>query len=80
MKREPTVRIGNKNKSVSVKRYFLNFWAVAMGLEMYDAKKQARKELEHGLEVMPSKFVTADYVSKRMLTYVLENEAIITIK
>jgi len=74
MKKEPTVRIGNKDKSVSVKRYFLEFWMVAMGLEMYDAKKQAKKELEHGLEVMPSEFVTADYVSKRMLTYVLESE------
>ncbi len=74
MTKEPTVRIGNKNKSVSVKRYFLEFWSAAMGLEMYDAKKQAGKELEHGLEVMPSEFVTADYVTKRMLTDILESE------
>lgn len=72
--KEATVRIGDKHKSVRIKRYFLEFYFVAMGIDFDTAKEDAGKELIHGLSVMNSEFVTADYVVKRLMTNILEHE------
>lgn len=65
--KEATIRIGDKHKSVRVKKYFLDFYSRMLNVGIEETKLHAYKTLCDGLKIMSSEFVTADYVVKRML-------------
>jgi len=65
-----SIRIGNKEKSVRMKTYILDFYAKMMGVTQGEAKQHAEAELKKSLSLLPSKDVTADHVSAHLLVNV----------
>ena len=68
--KEPSVRIGDKHKSVRVKQYILDFYGIMMKMDGKQAKKRADELLRESLERMPASFVTADLINKKLLVEV----------
>lgn len=62
-----SIRIGNKDKSVRIKSYILNYYSKMMGIDLAEAKKHAEAELEKSLSLLPSKDVTADHITVHLL-------------
>ena len=65
--KEPTVRIGDKNKSVRVKKYLFDFYCVMTEKSEQEAKEVMTNQLKESVERIGSKSVTGDLLVQHML-------------
>ncbi len=68
--KEPSTRIGDKHKSVRVKKYILDFYGMMMKMDERQVKNRAEELLKESLERLPANLVTADLINKKLLVEV----------
>ncbi len=61
------MRIGNKTKSVRVKKYIIDFYTVMMKTTKEETKEIANNHLQESINLMPSRMVNGDLITKKLL-------------
>jgi len=57
----------NITKSVNIKKYLLDYFALTSGVNIEQAKNEASIEISLCMNILESRFITADVISERLL-------------
>jgi len=63
----------NVTKSINIKKYLLDHFALSCNTTIEQAKNEASIEISLCMNILESRFITADLISERLLSLLVED-------